>query len=182
MFVLLSGVTAGVFYPLSQRDCDCRSVTNPSSVCSAPPPLQPRLPRYFACGPLPSFNLHCIWVWSAGNLLCPIRSSCQLGFPFILAHLLSVPLRWPRPLSLSLMPIIMPALTDAPSLALGLKRPLTYTTHPRCCICTHTEPDGCTGGCPPLPDAMFDLSHVWPRQRDEENTTSGDYGNEGLQD
>lgn len=36
---------------------------------------------------------------------------------------------------------------------------------------------------PPLPDAMFDLSHIWPRQRDEENkTTSSDYSNEGLQD
>lgn len=172
MFVLLSGVTAGVFCPLSQRDRDCRSVTNPSSVCSAAPPLQPRLPRYFACGLLPSFNLHCIWLWSAGNLFCPIRSSCQLGFPFILAHLLSVPLQWPRPRSLSLMPIIMPALTDVPSLALGLKRLLTDTTHP-CSWVRRTH-----WGLPSLPDSMFDL---WPCQRNEESkTTPGDDSNEGL--
>lgn len=68
--------------------------------------------------------------------------------------------------SLSLMPVIMPALTDAPALALGLKRLLTHT-HAHAVASAHTGPDGRTGGCLPSPDAMFDL---WLRQRDEENS------------
>lgn len=97
------GVTAGSLCPLSQRDCDCWSVTSLSpALCPPhthppfPPPLQPGLPRYFACGPLflplSLFRsaLH-MGLVSHGNLLSPIRSSPPAGLP----HRSSIPPLWP---------------------------------------------------------------------------------------
>lgn len=82
------GVTAGVFCPsVTERlwlpECDQPLVC---LLCSSTPAASLAPATVLVAR---SFNPRYIWVWSAGNLLCPIRSSCQLGFPFILAHLLS---------------------------------------------------------------------------------------------
>lgn len=69
--------------------------------------------------------------------------------------------------SLSLMPVIMPALKDAPSLAQGLIRLLTHT-HTPMLLQLHTQGQTDTLGVASLPpDAVYDL---WLRQRDEENS------------
>lgn len=97
---LLSGGDSWLFLPPSQRGCDDWSVTSLSPPCPlyAPPPLH-RLHHsnglacpatLFAGLSLFRSALH-MGLVSHGNLLSPIRSSRQLGFPSILPALLSGP-------------------------------------------------------------------------------------------
>lgn len=91
------GVTAGSLCPLSQRGCDCWSVTSLSPACLPYIPPPPLFLYSLACPAtllvalsLFRFALH-MGLVSHGNLLSPIRSSRQLGFPSILPFLLSGP-------------------------------------------------------------------------------------------
>lgn len=100
VFVLLSGVTAGVFSPLSQSDCDCRSVTNPSSVCSSAPAASPA--PLLCLWPAPPLSISA--AYGSGQLeTCSVQLgvAASWAFPSFLHTSSSVPLRWPRPLSRS---------------------------------------------------------------------------------
>lgn len=122
-FVFLSGVTAGILYSLPpptppHRDCDCWCVTNLSPVSPPPPGLQPCLPCYFACGPFPSSDPHCIWIWSAMET-CSVQLEAAASWAFLPFFHPSLFLSSDSSDFLSLMSIIMPMLMDTPSPPLG---------------------------------------------------------------
>lgn len=106
------GVTAGSLCPLSQRGCDCWSVTSLSPAClpyTTPPPSPPHSctptawPALLLClWPSLSLDPHCIWVWSAMETCsAQLEAAASWASPpsfhpssLVLPHPPSVPLQW----------------------------------------------------------------------------------------
>lgn len=130
-----------------------------------PPPLQPGLPCYFACGPLSlSLDLHCIWAWSAMET-CSAQLEAAASWaspPFFHPSSLALPrpplffssgfmLQHHPTIRASLTPIIMPSwwahcprCLDGNSDFRLVSSLWTPCTHIHAIAMKHTKTDRCT--------------------------------------